>query len=146
MASESFADRLERSSKASGPIIAERVFEHEGRPRAVRVRFRKPRRDPKTGDYWCTFEVSGLMPEAMGFKVWGVDSLQALQLAMRAAGEFLRERGHELTWCGDQDLGFPRMYPSFLSPTAHSRIERMIDREVEKEARPPRGKRRAREQ
>ncbi len=144
MASESFADRLERSSKASGPIIAERVFELDGRQRAVRVRIRKPRRDPGTGDHWCTFEVSGLT-EAMDFKVWGVDSLQALQLAIRAAGELLREKGHELTWCGDQDLGFPKMYPSFLSAAAQSRIERMIDREVEKEARPPRGKRRARE-
>jgi hypothetical protein len=142
MASESFADRLERSSKASGPIIAERVFELDGRQRAVRVRIRKPRRDPRTGDHWCTFEVSG-MAEAMGFKVWGVDSLQVLQLAIRAAGELLREVGHELTWCGDQDLGFPRMYPSFLSAAAQSRIERMIDREVQKEARPPRGKRRA---
>ena len=80
MASESFADRLERSKKASGPIVAERVFELSGRPRAVRARFRKPRRDPKTGNHWCTFEVSG-MEEVMSFKVWGIDSQQALQLA-----------------------------------------------------------------
>lgn len=140
MASESFADRLERSSKASGPIIAERVFELDGRQRAVRVRLRKPRRDSRTGDHWCTFEVSGLA-RAMRFKVWGIDSLQALQLAMRAAGELLREQGHSLTWCGDQDLGFPRTLPSFLSAAASSRLERMIDRELEKEARPPHGKR-----
>ena len=144
MTSEPFAARLERSSRASGPIIAERVFEPGGRQRAVRVRIRKPRRDPRTGDHWCTFDVSGLA-KTRGFKVWGVDSLQALQLAIRAAGELLREEGHELTWCGDQDLGFPKVYPSFLSAAAQSRIERMIDREVEKEARPPRGKRRARE-
>ncbi len=144
MASESFTVRLERSSKPSGPLIAERVFEHGGRPRAVRVRMRKPRRDPKTGDYWCTFEISGLA-ENLEFKVWGVDSLQALQLAVRAAGELLREKGHGLTWCGDQELGFPRTYPSFLSATAQARIERMIDREIEKESRPPRRKRRARE-
>jgi len=143
MASESFADRLERSAKASGPIIAERVLELEGRPRAVRVRVRKPRRDPKTGDHWCTFEVSGLA-EAMSFKVWGIDSLQALQLAVRAAGELLREKGHALTWCGDQDLGFPRVYPAFLPAAAQSRIERMIDRELEKAARPSRKKRQAR--
>lgn len=144
MSSESFVDRLERTNKASGPIIAERVFELDGRQRAVRLRIRKPRRDPRTGDHWCTFEVSGLT-EAMGFNIWGVDSLQALQLAIRAAGELLREKGHELTWCEDQDLGFPKMYPSLLSAAAQSRIERMIDREAEKEARPPRGKRRARE-
>jgi hypothetical protein len=144
MSSESFADRLERSSKTSGPIIAERVFELAGRQKAVRVRIRKPRRDPRTGDHWCTFEVSGLA-KAMGFKVWGIDSLQALQLAIRAAGELLREEGGEMTWCGDRDLGFPKVYPSFLPAAAQSRIERMIDREVAKEARPPRGKRRARE-
>lgn len=140
MASESFADRLERSKKASGPIVAARVFELSGRPRAVRVRFRKPRRDSKTGNHWCTFEISGL-EETMGFNVWGIDSLQALQLAMRAAGELLREQGHGLTWCGDQDLGFPRTYPSFLSASAHSRIERLIDRELAKEERVPRKKR-----
>ncbi|MFY0522590.1 DUF6968 family protein [Archangium gephyra] len=140
MASESFADRLERSNKASGPIIAERVFELDGRQRAVRVRIRKPRRDSKSGAHWCTFEVSGLA-EPMGFKVWGIDSLQALQLAMRAAGELLREKGHALTWCGDLDLGFPRTLPSYLSATATSRLERMIDRELEKGARPRRGKR-----
>jgi hypothetical protein len=143
MASESFADRLERSSTASGPIIAERVFELDGRPRAVRVRLRKPRRDPMTGDHWCTFELSGL-EKAMGFKVWGIDSLQALQLAMRAAGELLREKGLALTWCGDEDLGFPRTLPSFLSAAASSRLERMIDRELAKEARPARRKRPAR--
>lgn len=74
----------------------------------------------------------------MGFKVWGIDSLQALQLAMRAAGELLREKGHALTWCGDQELGFPRTLPAFLSAAASSRLERMIDREINKQARPPR--------
>jgi hypothetical protein len=143
MASESFAERLERSTTASGPIVAERFFELDGRAKAVRVRVRKPRRDPKTGDYWCTFELSGL-DEALDFKVWGVDSLQALQLAMRAAGELLREKGRGLTWCGDSDLGFPKAYPSFLSPAAQSRLERMIDRELEREQRPSRGKRQAR--
>jgi hypothetical protein len=140
MASESFADRLERSTKASGPIVAERFFESGGRAKAVRVRIRKPRRDPKTRDHWCSFEVSG-GGEARGFKVWGVDSLQALQLAIRAAGELLREEGRGLTWCGDSDLGFPKVYPSFLSPMAQSRIERQIDREIEREQRPSRKRR-----
>jgi hypothetical protein len=82
--------------------------------------------------------------EARAFKVWGVDSLQALQLAGRAAGELLRERAQGLTWCGDSDLGLPRVVPSFLSAAAQARIERMIAREVEKEERPSRRKRRAR--
>lgn len=142
MASESFADRLERSTKASGPIMAERFFESDGRAKAVRVRIRKPRRDPKTRDHWCSFEVSG-EGEARGFMVWGVDSLQALQLAIRAAGELLREEGLGLTWCGDSGLGFPRVYPSFLSPGAQSRIERQIDRELEREQRPSRKRRQA---
>ncbi len=133
MASESFVERLERSTKASGPIVAERFLELNGQAKAVRVRLRKPRRDPKTGNYWCTFDVSGL--DDMHFKLWGVDSLQALQLAIRAAGELLREEGPGLTWCGDSDLGFPKVYPSFLSPMAQARIERIIDREIEKEER-----------
>src|SRR5688572_24665846 len=112
MASEPIADRLEHSVKASGPIVAERFFEYDGRAKAVRVRIRKPRRDPKTRDHWCSFEMSG-GNGARSFKVWGVDSLQALQLAIRAAGELLREEGGGLTWCGDPDLGFPKVYPSF---------------------------------
>lgn len=139
MTSESFAERLERSTKASGPIVAERFFELDGKAKAVRVRLRKPRRDPKTGDHWCTFEVSG-MGEDMGYKVWGIDSLQALQLAARAAGEFLLQGRQGLTWCGDPDLGFPKAYPSFLSSAAHARIERMVARELEKEQRSPRRK------
>lgn len=139
MASESFAERLERSTRASGPIVAERFFELDGNAKAVRVRIRKPRRAPKTGDHWCTFEVTGL-GEAMGYKVWGIDSLQALQLAVRAVGELLHQLGHGLTWCGDLDLGFPKVYPSRLSSAAHARIERMIDRELERGQRPSRRK------
>jgi len=142
MASESFADKLERSVKPSGPIVADRLFESGGRAKAVRVRIRKPRRDPKTRNHWCTFEVSGV-GEARGFKVWGVDSLQALQLAIRAAGELLREEGRGLTWCGDSDLGFPKAYPSFLSPAAQARIERQMDREIQRDQRPSRKKRQA---
>lgn len=72
MASEAFADRLERSVKASGPIVAERLFEADEQAKAVRVRIRKPRRDPKTRDHGCSFDVSGL-GETRSFKVWGVD-------------------------------------------------------------------------
>lgn len=142
MARESFAGRLERSVKPSGPIVAERFFESGGRAKAVRVRIRKPRRDSKTRNHWCSFDVSG-EGEARGFKVWGVDSLQALQLAIRAAGELFREEGRGLTWCGDLDLGFPKAYPSFLSPAAQARIERRMDREIEREQRPSRRKRQA---
>lgn len=143
MARASFADRLERSNEASGPTVAKRVFERDGQPRVVRVRIRKPRRDPETDNFWCTFEVLGL-DEQLSFKLWGVDSLQAFQLALRAAGELLRERGLGLTWCGDEELGFPKTYPAFLPAAAHSRIERLIDREVEKASRSPRRKTRRR--
>ncbi|HZI11083.1 MAG TPA: hypothetical protein VE153_11905 [Myxococcus sp.] len=143
MASESFRKRLERSAKASGPIVAERHFDLDGRVKAVRVRIGKPRRDPKTGNYWCTFAVSGL-GRGMSFMVWGVDSLQALQLAMRAAGELLREEGQGLTWCGESDLGFARTLPAFLSLPAQSRIERVIDRELKRFERPAPSRRRAR--
>ncbi len=143
MASESFRNRLERSARASGPVVAERYFDLDGRAKAVRVRIGKPRRDPKTGNHWCTFAVSGL-GRGLGFKVWGGDSLQALQLAIRAAGELLRDEGHGLSWCGDADLGFARTLPTFLSLPAQSRIERVVDRELKNFERPAPRKRRAR--
>lgn len=128
-----FVNRLERSDDVSGPVVAERTFEFEGRPDALQVRLRQPHRDSDTDNYWCTLELIGT-PETTRFKLWGVDSLQALQLAMRAAGELLREMGPAVTWHGETDLGIPRTYPSFLSAAACSRIAEFIDREVAQEA------------
>jgi hypothetical protein len=66
------------------------------------------------------------------FELWGIDSMQALQLAIRAAGDLVN--GHEagLRWAGSDEgyLGFPRTYPEFLPKALVRKLERMIDREI----------------
>jgi hypothetical protein len=66
------------------------------------------------------------------FELWGIDSMQALQLAIRAAGDLVKGYEGDLRWVGSDDgyLGFPRTYPEFLPKALLRKLERMIDREV----------------
>ncbi len=122
--------RLMRGTRPTGPILAERRFEGAGGTRAT-IRVRAPAKDSRTGNYKCSVEWvhSG---EKELFELWGIDSMQALQLAIRAAGDLVN--GHEagLRWAGSDDgyLGFPRVYPEFLPKALLRKLERMIDREI----------------
>jgi hypothetical protein len=71
------------------------------------------------------------------FELWGIDSMQALQLAIRAAGDLVNGSGEGLRWSGSDDgyLGFPRTYPEFLPKALLRKLERMIDREIAAHAR-----------
>ena len=92
---------------------------------------RAPARDARTGNYRCSVEwVHGGEKEL--FELWGIDSMQALQLALRAAGELVTGYKGALQWAGneDGDLGFPKAYPEFLPKALLQKLERMIDREV----------------
>ncbi|WNG53053.1 hypothetical protein F0U60_51545 [Archangium minus] len=66
------------------------------------------------------------------FELWGIDSMQALQLALRAAGDLVNGDEEDLRWVGSDDgyLGFPRTYPEFLPNALLRKLERMIDREI----------------
>src|SRR3712207_9241032 len=46
---------------------------------------------------------STLFPYTTLFRSWGIDSMQALQLAIRAAGELTRIYEEHLRWSGGQD-------------------------------------------
>ncbi|MCY1078893.1 DUF6968 family protein [Archangium lansingense] len=112
--------------------MAERRFESAGgsRQRAA-IRVRVPARDSRTGNYKCSVEWvhSG---EKELFELWGIDSMQALQLAIRAAGGLVKGDEGDLRWVGSDDgyLGFPRTYPEFLPKALLRKLERMIDREI----------------
>ncbi|MFY0527393.1 DUF6968 family protein [Archangium gephyra] len=124
--------RLMRGTRPSGPIMAERRFESAGGsgPRAS-IRVRAPVKDSRTGNYKCSVEWvhSG---EKELFELWGIDSMQALQLAIRAAGDLVKGAEGDLRWVGSDDgyLGFPRTYPEFLPKALLRKLERMIDREL----------------
>ena len=124
--------RLMRGTRPSGPIMAERRFESaDGSGQRASIRVRAPARDSQTGNYKCTVEWvhSG---EKELFELWGIDSMQALQLALRAAGDLVNGGNEALRWEGSDDgyLGFPRTYPEFLPQALLRKLERMIDREI----------------
>lgn len=58
--------------------------------------------------------------------------MQALQLAIRAAGDLVNAYEGALRWVGSDDgnLGFPKSYPEFLPKALLRKLERMIDREI----------------
>lgn len=112
--------------------MAERRLELAHRPgeHAV-VRVRKPTKDSKTGNFRCSVE--WIRPEEREqFELWGIDSMQALQLSIRAAGELTRIYEDQLRWRGGQDgyLGFPQSYPEHLPKGLLRKLERMIEREL----------------
>lgn len=124
--------RLMRGTRPSGPIMAERRFESTGGSgQRASIRVRAPARDSRTGNYRCTVEWvhSG---EKELFELWGIDSMQALQLAIRAAGDLVNAGQEALQWVGSDEgyLGFPKTYPEFLPQALLRKLERMIDREI----------------
>jgi hypothetical protein len=94
--------------------IAVRELEVEaagGKVQPVLVRFGRPERDPAPGGDWqCAFQVTGLGEDDVEH-AYGVDPVQALQLAFQAVGARLYAAdgpGRSITWLGMRDLGFPR--------------------------------------
>lgn len=124
--------RLPRGTKPSGPIVAKREFELAGRPtERATVCIHKPARDSKTGNYRCSVE--WIHPEERElFELWGIDSMQALQLAIRAAGELTKIHEENLRWSGGQEgyFGFPKSYPEHLPKGLLQKLDRMIEREL----------------
>jgi hypothetical protein len=95
-------------------VIVEREFEISVRGRKrrkVHLRFGKPRPDPAGPDHACVYQIEGLHEEAVTRRIYGVDSIQALELAMKTAlVELVCTRAYEdgqLTWLGMRDLGLP---------------------------------------
>lgn len=127
------ATRLPRGTRPTGPIVAERRFELADRPGLqASVRIRKPARDQRTGNYKCSVE--WIRPEERElFELWGIDSMQALQLAILAAGDLVNGYKEGLRWAGGEDgyLGFPGTYPEGLPKALLRRLERMINREID---------------
>jgi hypothetical protein len=112
--------------------MAERRYALVGEPgKQVSIRIRKPVKDRRTGDYKCSVE--WIRPEERElFELWGVDSMQALQVAMGAAGRLVDEYKEALHWAGGLEgyRGFPRTYPEFLPKPLLQKLERMIEREL----------------
>jgi hypothetical protein len=103
-----------RSLIALGQVIAERELscEKPGEPaRTIRVQVGAPVSDPKYPDNaLCPVVLLGFDSEEK-WVLGGVDSVQALVLALQALPSCLsvcaKQYGGSLTWLGSPDLGFP---------------------------------------
>jgi hypothetical protein len=117
--------------------IAERRLVVVGHPdREIVIKVGKPRRDPDpTGDWMCSYFVEGL-PQARRRYAHGIDSLQALQMAIEAARAAILASGLSCTYAGGEpgDMGIPRTIPTFGGAAGDfaPRIERYLDRELKR--------------
>jgi uncharacterized protein DUF6968 len=84
----------------ASPVIASRHLTRndEGKTRPVTIRVRRPVR---TADVEvCAFEVTGLLEPYRDY-AYGVDSMQALLLAMSAITKALQPHRADLSWLGE---------------------------------------------
>jgi hypothetical protein len=136
-------------SKGQGPqrpkpklthVILERELELrvKGRRKAkVIVRFGKPR--PFEGrDFACVYQIDGLRDEPITRRMYGIDAIQALELAMQMAMvELVCSEAYQdgrLTWLGMYDLGLPVMGPirDKIKPDPKAeRAAKQVDAELE---------------
>lgn len=122
-----------RETKGGGPrTIARRTMWLGPGNTRVTVGIRMPEPDPASGqgDWRCGFAISGL-GRPVRKHAYGVDAVQALQLAMvriRLALEPYRDR---LTWSGcTLETAFPMQVPYEWGADLSRRIEDSIEREV----------------
>ncbi len=88
-------------------VIAERELDRpeEESPRIV-VKIGRPAPDPEI-DWTCSHQIQGIGDERVR-TAHGVDAIQALQLCLEMIRVDLGalQLSHQLTWLGENDLGF----------------------------------------
>ena len=89
------------------PAIAERRLSFKTsstESKEVRVILGKPTQSDK-GDYCCQVQILGVGDERVR-PIYGLDSMQALQLALRFISSQLDDYRKDLRWVENDDLGF----------------------------------------
>ena len=100
----------------------------------VTVQLGRPRRR-RTGEFESPYRVRGLGRVKIS-QALGEDSVQALQLAFEAVRLELERHAAILTWYGEHgETGFPQYVPYSLGGRFRKRLEAMVNREIEREAR-----------
>ncbi len=81
-------------------------------------------------DWRCYYEIRGLQAPIVGFAP-GIDSMQALQLAIAHVARALRESDEDVRWfrTGSMRTGFPLWIPETLGREFETKIEKLIRRE-----------------
>jgi hypothetical protein len=95
----------------------------------------KPRKVSRE-EWVCPYHVSGTWIKKSQY-AHGIDSFQALLLALEGIRVVLEKSGKQLEWAGGElgDHGFPRFVPTFYGLRFVRRLNRLIDREVARFAR-----------
>ncbi len=88
-----------------GTVIAERTYQLEGGG-DVLVRVGMPVLFPEGGDHYCPFQIDGLYAETMISRAGGVDSLQALMLALQKIRITLEHSEVPVLWLDEHDRTF----------------------------------------
>lgn len=112
--------------------IAERRLSVVGEPgRMVTVTIGKPMLKP-SGDWACPVDIQGLH-EAVRDSAYGVDAVQALQLALEGARQTLKKSGLAVTWCDGEpgETGLPIVVPYIFGRAFDERMEQLIDEEIQ---------------
>jgi hypothetical protein len=88
-------------------VIAERQLTFEERsshPKDVRVLVGRPVQAAETEEYSCAVQILGVGDEKVR-QIYGMDSMQALQLGLRFISEMLDNYRAGLLWLGNKDIG-----------------------------------------
>lgn len=115
-------------SRWLGQPIAERELERSGERRA-RAGFRigRPRR-AREGDYECRYELYGF-GRSRRMRIFGVDEVQALQLALVAVRAELQRMDNEAIWLEEPAYrGLPLTVPTYLPAKYVKRVEAALAR------------------
>ena len=112
--------------------IAVRRFAVAGEPgREVVLTIGKPRPDPRPGGDWaCSVLIEGILKERRR-RIYGIDAIQTLQLALEYARRELDASGLALTWLDPHapgDIGLPFSAPDGYGLAFQQRIEHYIER------------------
>src|SRR5918996_6387450 len=120
-----------------GNVIGERHLEFRNAPRKkLVVTLGKPRRTKGRQDWECPFRIKGADMTCLEFG-YGVDALQALTSALEGIRVVLDEIGRPLAWSGvlPDHTGFHRNIPIGAGPELSARLERLVDRELNRHLR-----------
>jgi hypothetical protein len=114
-------------------IIAERSFRTpEGKP--VVARIYQPEQLDNSSEWSCKIEVLGMEAPFVGSAI-GVDSFQALYLAMRRLCAHLDETADKLLFLDGKarDSGIPLIMPWSFGPSLKAEVYRLIQEKIENE-------------